>query len=87
MVVTGSYNLNVIFIMFEMLCTSVERIIPSSRPVGRSSSGGVDLVYDPLVRSSLLGSRTIGVSAHGEDEGDVEVVNVDEVVEPRRAVA
>ena len=61
--------------------------MPSCRSVGRSShggggsSGGGGLVGSPLISSSLLGSESVGVGAHGDEVGDAnenDVVKVDE---------
>jgi hypothetical protein len=48
-----------------------KHIVPSSMPVGRSSSGG-SLIGHPLVGSSLISFRR-----HGDDEGDAEEVEAD----------
>ena len=61
-----------------------KHIIPSSRPVGRSSSGGGRLVGDPLVSSSFL---LLGVDGHGDDEDVEDVVDADVAEELVRAVA
>ena len=59
-------------------------VIPSSRSVGRSSSGGGRLVGDPLVSSSLL---LLDVSGPSDDEDIEDVVDADVAEELVRAVA
>ena len=58
-------------------------------PVGQSAVAAAEASASSviLLSAAAFSATAIAVSAHGEDEGDTEVVDVDEVVEPRRAVA
>ena len=55
-------------------------------PIGQLAVAAAEagLVGWPLVSSSLLGSSSVGIGVHGDDDGDEEVVDAEEQM---RAVA